>query len=99
MSGEPTDEMLVGGRDAAHMQQYPCDEKAEGNRRRGNEREPCEHRGEEDEHRMAVPDPYGGSFDWAVPRLQNGRRPTLVGPGDGSAGLGEGRVHSTWFPN
>ena len=48
---------------------------------------------------MAGPDPYGGSFDSAVPWLQDGRRPTLVGPGDGSSRLGEGRVHSTWFPN
>ena len=91
--------MLVGSSYATYMQQHPCDEKAEGNRRCGDEREPGKHRSEEDQHRMTVPDPYGGSFDRAVPRLQNGRRPTVVGPGDSSARVGEGRVHSTWFPN
>ena len=99
MSGEPTNEMLVGSRYAAHMQQHPCDEKAEGDRRRCDEREPCEHRAQEDEHRMADPDPNGNSFDRPVPRLENGCRPTVLGPGDSSAGPGEGRVHSTWFPN
>jgi len=48
---------------------------------------------------MAGPDPNGGSFDWTVPWLQNRRRPTFIGPGDGSSSLGERRVHSPWFPN
>ena len=95
---EPTDEVLVVGRYAVHVQQHPRDEKAEGGRHGGDESEPCEHHAQEDEHRMVGPDPNGGSFDSAVPWLQNRRRPTFVGPGDCSSGLGERRVHSPWFP-
>ena len=98
MGGKPTYEMLVGGSYTVQVQQHARDEKAEGDRQRGDEREPCEHRGQEDEHRMAGPDPNGDSFDRAVPGLQKGRRPTFVGPGHSSSRLGERRVHSPWFP-
>jgi hypothetical protein len=73
MSGEPTYEVLVGGCNAVHVQQHTRDEKAEGDRRPGDERKPAEHRAQKDEHRMAGPDPNGDAFDRAVPWLQDRR--------------------------
>jgi hypothetical protein len=98
VGGEPTDEVFVGGCYPVEVQHHPRDEKAEGSRHRGDEREPCEHHAQEDEHRMAGPDPNGEPFDSAVPWLQDGRRPTFVSPGDSSSSLGKSRLHSTWFP-
>ena len=69
MSGEPTDEVLVSGPDAVYVQQHSSDEEAEGSRHPGDECEPCEHHAQEDQHRMAGPDPDGDSFDWAAPWL------------------------------